>query len=78
MPLVHKIFLMEVHCWKERSTDLKVDLHPVHQEKEDSYNHQTRETAITDFGDQLLQKMIAPRDFLGYNRDCINSIALAN
>lgn len=34
-------------------TDLEINLHPVHQEKDHSHDHQARKAAITDFGDQF-------------------------
>lgn len=43
-------------------TDLEINLHPVHQEKDDRHDHQAREAAITDFGDQLLVNIMVKGD----------------
>lgn len=43
-------------------TDLEINLHPVHQEKDHSHDHQAREAAITDFGDQLLVNIMVKGD----------------
>lgn len=43
-------------------TDLEINFHPVHQEKDDRHDHQAREAAITDFGDQFLVKIIVKGD----------------
>lgn len=43
-------------------TDLEINLHPVHQEKDHSHDHQAREAAITDFGDQFLENIMVKGD----------------
>lgn len=43
-------------------TDLEINLHPVHQEKDDRHDHQAREAAITDFGDQFLVNIMVKGD----------------